>query len=79
MLALRFKASINRMARMNEVKDLTPVYKKYKGQWVALKDDEVSVIANGEKAKDVWEKAVKKGFKNPIIFKVPSKLMPYVG
>ena len=62
-----------------DVKDLTPLYKKYKGQWVALKDDEVSVIAHGGKAKEVWQAAVNKGYKNPIMFKVPTRLMSYVG
>lgn len=59
--------------------DLTPLYKNYKGQWVALKDDEVTVISHGKKAKSVWEEAQTKGYKKPILFKVPSKLLPYVG
>ena len=61
------------------VKDLTPLYKKYKGQWVALKDDEVSVISHGIKAQVVWQAAVDKGYKNPILFKVPTRLTSYVG
>jgi hypothetical protein len=59
--------------------DLTPLYKKYKGQWVALKNDEVSVIAHGDKARAVQLAALDKGYKKPILFKVPTKLLPYVG
>jgi Family of unknown function (DUF5678) len=79
MLAFWSKVGITRGTEMQEVKDLTPLYNKYKGQWVALKGDEVSVITHGEKAKQVRDEAVKKGFKKPILFKVPSKLVSYVG
>ena len=64
---------------MDEVKDLTPLYKKYKGQWVALKADEVSVISHGKKAKVVWQLAKEKGYEKPILFKVPTKVVSYIG
>jgi len=59
--------------------DWTKIYKKYKGLWVALKKDEKTVIASGEKIKEVIEKAKKKGYKEPILFKVPEEIIPYVG
>ena len=59
--------------------DWTKIYKKYKGLWVALKNDQVTVIASDETAKGVIEKASKKGFKEPILFRVPTKIIPYVG
>ncbi len=59
--------------------DWSPVYKKYKGKWVALADDEVTVLASGETAKEAWEKALKSGFKNPILLGVPEKLTYFVG
>jgi len=59
--------------------DWTKIYKKYKGLWVALKDDEVTVIASGKTAKETWEKAQKKGYKMPIMFRVPTEIIPYVG
>lgn len=59
--------------------DWTPIYKKYKGLWVALEDDEVTVIASGKTAKEVWEKAERKGFKEPILTSVPKKPMYFVG
>lgn len=59
--------------------DWTNIYKKYKGLWVALKDDEVTVISSGKSAKEAWDKALKKGFKKPILTQMPERLIPYVG
>lgn len=59
--------------------DWSEIYKKYKGQWVALEDDEKTVISSGKTAKVAHEKALKKGFNNPILMRVPKDLMPYVG
>jgi hypothetical protein len=59
--------------------DWTNIYKKYKGLWVALKDDEVTVISSGKTVKEVMEKSQKKGFKTPVLFRVPTKIIPYIG
>jgi len=59
--------------------DWTHIYKKYKGLWVALKDDEVTVISSGKTLDDTSKKAKNKGFDNPIFFKVPMKLTYFVG
>ena len=59
--------------------DWTNIYKKYKGLWVTLKDDEVTVISSGKTAKEAWNKAQKKGFVKPILMSVPSKLTYFVG
>jgi hypothetical protein len=59
--------------------DWTKKYDKYKGQWVALKNDEKTVIANGASVEEVMCEAKQKGFQNPILFRVPTKVMPYVG
>lgn len=59
--------------------DWTHIYKKYKGLWVGLKDDEVTVIASGKTVRDVMEKSKKKGFSMPILFKVPTKIIPFIG
>lgn len=59
--------------------DLTKIYKKYKGLWVALKDDEKTVIASGKTLKEVMEKSKKKGFEKPVLFRMPAKIMPYIG
>ncbi|OGK18411.1 hypothetical protein A3G67_03935 [Candidatus Roizmanbacteria bacterium RIFCSPLOWO2_12_FULL_40_12] len=59
--------------------DWTQIYKKYKGQWIALKEDEKTVIADGKTAKVVFEKAKKKGFLKPLLFRVPQENLPYFG
>ena len=59
--------------------DWTNIYKKYKGLWIALQDDEETVVASGKTAKEAWDSAQKKGFKKPILTRMPAKLIPYVG
>ena len=59
--------------------DWTNIYKKYKGLWVALKDDEVTVISSGKTLENTSKKAKDKGFENPIFFKVPKNLTYFVG
>lgn len=59
--------------------DWTNICKKYKGLWVGLKDDEKTVVASGKTVRDVMEKAQKKGYPKPILFRVPIKIIPYVG
>ncbi len=62
-----------------KVIDWTHLYKNYKGKWVALKDDEVTVISSGKSLDEAAEKAEKKGFKNPIFYSVPNKQLPFIG
>jgi hypothetical protein len=59
--------------------DWTKIYEKYKGLWIALDEKEKKVIAFDKEAKKAFEKARKKGVKIPILFKVPSEIIPYVG
>lgn len=59
--------------------DWTKLYKKYRGQWVALKADERTVVSSGKTAKEAWSGAQKKGLKNPILTRMPDRLVPYVG
>lgn len=59
--------------------DLTLIQKKYKGSWVALNDKLDIVISYGSDANSVYEKATKKGFKSPTLFKVPKEITPYFG
>jgi len=58
--------------------DLTNVYKKYKGLWVALDSKLNKVLAHGENAKETFEKAKNKEVV-PTLFKVPNDNIPYVG
>ena len=59
--------------------DWTQICKKYKGLWIALKDDNRTVVSSGKTAKDALFKAQKRGYKEPILFRVPTKIIPYIG
>ena len=58
--------------------DLSPVLDKFKGLWVTLTDAE-SVISANKSAKKAYEEAIKKGYKEPILFKVPQHDFPHIG
>ena len=60
-------------------KDFTPIYKKYKGKWVAMNDGFTKVIVAGTTSSSVYQKARKQGYKIPNIFRVPSSLNAYIG
>lgn len=61
------------------VKDLSEVYKKHKGEWVAMDQKENSVIASGKSVSEKIKAAREKGVEDPIFFKVPKKVIPYIG
>ena len=52
---------------------------KYKGLWVALADDESTVLASGVSASEAFEQAKKAGHKDPILTHLPHELTAYVG
>ncbi|MCR4324620.1 MAG: DUF5678 domain-containing protein [Candidatus Curtissbacteria bacterium] len=56
--------------------DWSTIFKKYRGKWIALKDDEKTVIAAGETAVKALESAKKKGHQNPILVEMPKHLVP---
>ena len=64
---------------MTRALDFSKIAEKYRGQWVALTEDEKEVISSGKSAKESLEKAQKKGFENPILFKLPISILPYIG
>lgn len=59
--------------------DWTKMQRKYKGLWVALKEDEETVLASGKTAKEAWEGAIEKGYAKPILARMPDRLISYVG
>ncbi len=59
--------------------DWTKLYREYKGLWVALAEDESTVLASGVTASEVFERAKKAGYNDPILTRVPHELMTYVG
>ena len=62
---------------MNAV-DLSKVLEKFKGLWVTLTDSDIVISAN-KSAKRAYEEAIKKGYKAPILFKVPQHDVPHIG
>ncbi len=59
--------------------NLTHIYKKHKGQWVALDNTLSKVVCSSKSAKTTYNKAVEKGFKTPTLFKVPLRNVAYFG
>lgn len=59
--------------------DLTDIYKKYRGKWVALAKDEQTVLSSGKTASLAYKKAKAKGFEKPILMKVPKEIVSYIG
>jgi hypothetical protein len=57
----------------------TNIYKKYRGLWVALKQDEKTVISSGKTLKEALESARGKGYENPIMTRMPQNLSAFVG
>jgi len=60
-------------------KDWTKIYEQYKGLWVALKDDEETVVGSGSTLKEAVQKAGEAGYPDPIVMQVPEKLMYFIG
>jgi hypothetical protein len=58
--------------------DLTQVYKKYQGLWVALINGN-KVISADKSVRKVVAEAKKKGYEKPLLFKVPKNNLPFVG
>ncbi|MEX0616745.1 MAG: DUF5678 domain-containing protein [Candidatus Woykebacteria bacterium] len=59
--------------------DWTPLFEKYKGKWLALKEDEITVIGVGSTPKEAWDKAQKEGYASPILTNIPDKIVTYIG
>lgn len=59
--------------------DWTHLYKNYKGLWVALKSDEITVVGSGKTIKSAMAEAKKNGYSNPIFNYIPKKDVAFVG
>lgn len=57
----------------------TGIYRRFKGLWVALGDDEKTVFGSGKTAKEAFQKAQKKGCRMPILTHMPDRLGTYIG
>jgi hypothetical protein len=60
-------------------KNWNKLFKNHKGQWVALKDDEMTVISSGDKLPEVIRTAQDKGYQKPILAKIPKEDITYIG
>lgn len=59
--------------------DWTNIYRKFKGLWVALGDDESTVMGSGKTAKEAYDQAREKGCDVPTLTHMPSDLVMYIG
>lgn len=60
-------------------KDWTKLIKAYKGLWVALAEDETTVLGAGKTVHAALLAAKKKSEKMPFLTRVPEKIVSYVG
>lgn len=54
-------------------------WQEHRGKWVALAQDEETVVAVGDSAKAVWDEARSKGYDKPILAYRPTELVGYIG
>ncbi len=64
-----------------KVIDQTKIYQDYKGQWVVLDSNQTTVLSADKKLSQALNKFEKKYGKRkvPLTFKVPEKILPYIG
>ncbi len=61
------------------MRDWRPLYKKYRGHWVAIADDQMTVIASGLSRQQVREQAAKLGHSHPLVLRLPEELTAFAG
>ena len=60
-------------------RDWRKLYQQHKGQWIALKDDEQTVVATGRTLKEMAKKAKALGYPRPLLTRMPDDLRTFVG
>lgn len=63
---------------MTKVIDWTHLVEHYRGKWVALADDETTVVAAGETPREAYEAGLKH-VPSPILYQVPATDDYFVG
>jgi hypothetical protein len=58
--------------------DWTEIYNNYKGRWVALEDDEQTVVGSGESARGALAQARENGYEQPILTRMPEDSMTFI-
>ena len=64
---------------MKQVLDWSHLYPNYANQWVAFAKDRETVVGNGRSLRAAVKKAERRGVRDPMLFKVPAQMLPYVG
>jgi hypothetical protein len=59
--------------------DRTELFKKYPGKWVALAEDDTTVIASGTTARETRDAALKKTDAQHFLLRVPEKVELFLG
>ena len=58
--------------------DMISIIKKYQGYFVALSYDRKKVLGKGHTPEEALKEASKKGYKNPILTKIPNENRSYL-
>jgi hypothetical protein len=58
--------------------DMTPIIRKYPGHFVALSYDRKKVLGKGRTPEEALKQANKKGYKNPILTRIPYENRSYL-
>jgi hypothetical protein len=62
-----------------EIKDWSLLFANYRGQWVALADDEVTELAAAPTAKSALAESIARGVPSLLLYRVPDTLNTFVG
>jgi len=58
--------------------DMTPIMKKYPGYFVALSYDRKKVLGKGRTPEEALKEANKKGYKDPLLTRIPYENRSYL-
>ena len=58
--------------------DMTPIIRKYPGYFVALSLDRKKVLGKGHSPEEALEEAEGKGFRDPILTRIPEENRSYL-
>ncbi len=61
------------------MKDWSDICAEYRGLWVAIADDEETVVAAGKDVPSVLALSAERGNSDPILFRVPDEIVDFVG
>lgn len=59
--------------------DRTELFKKYPGRWVALAEDDTTVIASGATAREARDAALQRTRAQHFLLRVPEKIELFLG